>query len=235
MPIQWTTTGQRALDQGIKVLVHGVSGAGKTTLIKTCPRPIIASAESGTLSIADANLPMTEITSYEDLVDFYNFLISPNANNFDTGVLDSVSEIAERILTKEKLKAKDPRQAYGEMADRVITLLRMFRDIPGKNIYFTCKTAMVPTPEGSVKWCPLMPGKQLTGGVAYYFDEFFFLGIGETVDNTGKKVRYRYLQTQPTAQYEAKDRSGALDEIEPPDLTHIFNKIRNKVTLKPAA
>lgn len=233
MPITWTTTGQRALDQGIKVLVHGVSGAGKTTLIKTCPRPIIASAESGTLSIADANIPMTEITSYEDLMDFYNFLISPNAKDFDTGVLDSVSEIAERILTKEKQKAKDPRQAYGEMQDKVVTLLRMFRDIPHKNIYFTCKTAMQPTPEGSVKWCPLMPGKALTGGVAYYFDEFFYLGIGESVDAQGKKLRFRYLQTQPTVQYEAKDRSGALDEIEEPDLTKIFNKIRAKVAPRP--
>ena len=43
-------------------------------------------------------------------------------------------------------------------------------------------------------------------------------------------IEYRYLRTHPDIQSEAKDRSGVLDVLEPPDLTHIFNKILNNAT-----
>ena len=35
----------------------------------------------------------------------------------------------------------------------------------------------------------------------------------------------RFLQTQPDMQYVAKDRSGALDALEPPHLGYLLNKI----------
>ncbi len=42
---------------GVKFIVYGPSRAGKATLIKSLPNPIILSAESGLLSIQDSNLP----------------------------------------------------------------------------------------------------------------------------------------------------------------------------------
>jgi RecA-family ATPase len=45
---------------GIKVLVYGHAGAGKTTLGATMPVPIIISAEGGLLSIKDAGLDYIE-------------------------------------------------------------------------------------------------------------------------------------------------------------------------------
>ena len=46
---------------GLKVLVYGQAGAGKTTLIKTLPKPLILSAEGGLLSLRKENLPFIEI------------------------------------------------------------------------------------------------------------------------------------------------------------------------------
>ena len=66
-----------------------------------------------------------------------------------------------------------------------------------------------------------MPGARLGAELPYLFDEVFQIGIGKTPDG----VEYRYLRTHPDIQSEAKDRSGCLDALEPPDLTHIFNKI----------
>ena len=37
---------------GVKVLVYGQAGSGKTTLIRTAPAPLILSAEAGLLSLA---------------------------------------------------------------------------------------------------------------------------------------------------------------------------------------
>src|SRR5436190_24241226 len=97
--LNWTTTAAHALAHGIKAAVHGGSGVGKTMLIKTLPRPIIASAESGTLSIAGANIPLAPITSLTELQEFYTWASqSVEARGFDSLALDSITEIAERDL-----------------------------------------------------------------------------------------------------------------------------------------
>lgn len=233
MSLTWSTTGQHALEYGIKVCVHGRSGSGKTKLIETAPRPIIASAEKGTLSIAAANIPLAQIEGLKDLHEFYDWVIgSATAKDFDTICLDSISEIGEKLLTEEKSKTKDPRQAYGEMQDKIAVIIRQFRDLPGKNVYFTAKTELKEQPDGTVLYGASMPGKKTGQGLAYFFDEFFLLNVAEfdQADAMGviKKIQYRYLHTQQDAQYEAKDRSGALDIQEKADLTHIFNKIRAK-------
>jgi hypothetical protein len=228
MPLNWSTTAQHALTHGVKVLVHGRSGAGKTVLAATAPSPLILSAEAGTLSIAGANLPILVINSMKDLGDAYEFCrSSAEANRFSTIGLDSISEIAEKLLSEEKAKNKDPRKAYGEMMDQVAVLVRLFRDLPGKNVYFACKSELKEQPDLRVKYSPSMPGKQVGPGLPYFFDEVFYLGIGETPD----KKSYRYLQTDGDDTCEAKDRSGALDRIEHPNLTNIFNKIRAKFGL----
>ena len=73
-----------------------------------------------------------------------------------------------------------------------------------------------------------MPGSRLGTELPYLFDEVFQLRIGKQSD--GKE--YRFLRTRPDIQNEAKDRSGALDEMEPPDLNHIFGKILQATSTK---
>lgn len=209
------------VDNGIKVLVHGRPGVGKTTLCATAPKPIIISAESGLLSLRNYDIPAIEINTIDDLYEAYDFVIGEQGKEFKTVCLDSVSEIAERILSDEKDTYKDGRKAYGEMQDRMEKLLRAFRDIPNKNVYFSCKQEKIQTDTGSIMFGPSMPGKNLSQGIGYFFDEEFCLAIAQ--DENGP---YRYLQTQTDMTTEAKDRSGALDMIEKPDLTHIFNKIK---------
>jgi len=46
---------------GVKILVYGQAGSGKTSLIRTLPNPLVLSAEAGLLSIQDADLPYIEI------------------------------------------------------------------------------------------------------------------------------------------------------------------------------
>lgn len=236
--LNWTTTGAHALSHGIKVAVHGLSGSGKTRLIKTLPRPIIASAESGTLSIADAHIPLAEITTLGQLQEFYAWAAtSVESRNFDSLALDSITEIAERILGIEKGATKDPRKAYGEMMDKVAANLRLFRDLPGKHIYFSVKSGLLEMPDGTHMYFPSMPGKKTAQELPYYFDEFFYLGVGEynlpaAAGQTIQKGYYRYLQTQRTTLVEAKDRSGALAEIEEPDLGKIFAKIQKAFSPK---
>ena len=69
MAINVKTTGSLSAN-GVKVLCYGAAGAGKTSLIKTLPNPIVLSAEGGLLSIQDADLPYIEISDMATLQDF---------------------------------------------------------------------------------------------------------------------------------------------------------------------
>ena len=227
MALSIVSTKGASEDHGIKALIYGKAGAGKTSLAKTAPNPIILSAESGILSLRDVELPMIKIETVDDLSEAHEWLeSSADAKQFQTVFIDSISEIGETVLANAKRQVKDPRQAYGELIEKMTMLIRSFRDLSGFHVVMLAKQE--PTKDemtGVVLYGPSMPGAKLGNQLPYLFDEVFRLGIGKTQDGT----LYRFFQTQPDFQYEAKDRSGVLDAMEMPDLTHIFNKIQGKV------
>jgi hypothetical protein len=223
MALKFTTTDQAAQMNGVKVLVYGGAGMGKTVLCSTAPNPIILSAEGGELSLRNLRIPMIEITTVQDLTEAHQWLCgSAEAKQFQTVCIDSLSEVAEVVLNNAKRQVKDPRQAYGELIEKMESVIRAYRDLPGMNVYMSAK--MEPSKDeltGVVRYGPAMPGSKLGSKLPYFFDEVFRLGINKTPQGES----YRFLQTQPDMQYEAKDRSGALAAVEPPHLAQLFNKI----------
>lgn len=223
MPITLISTAQLSSGHGVKVCVYGRAGVGKTVLCSTAPAPVILSAESGLLSLRHFNLPAIQIHNIWDLQEAYRWTMgSQEAQQFATICLDSISEIAETILGEEKGKVKDPRKAYGETQDQMLALLRNFRDMPGRNVYFTAKQARTKDEAtGAFVNTAMMPGQQLPQAIPYFFDELFQLVVGK--DNQGQE--FRALRTRPDNNNDAKDRSGTLNEWEPADLGYIFNRI----------
>ncbi|NYT81407.1 ATP-binding protein [Alcaligenaceae bacterium] len=224
MAIQLKSTREAARTNGLKVLVYGGAGAGKTTLCKTMPgNPIIISAEGGLLSLRDVDLPVIEVSKIEDVHEAYNYLMNDaDGKKFDWIALDSISEIAEVVLSYEKKNSKDARAAYGNLSEQMTDLLRAFRDLPGRNVYMSCKMERVKDEHtGAMLYSPSLPGAKLAQGIPYLFDEVLCLRAEK--DPEGKLVRY--LQTQPDFNYIAKDRSGALDAFELPNLADIAAKV----------
>ena len=211
---------------GVKMLVYGKAGRGKTTLCATCPSPIIFSAESGLLALSNYQLPYIEIRTIKDLEDAFKWAQdSTEARQFQTLCLDSLSEIAEVVLSNAKGQVKDPRQAYGELIEKMGMTIRGFRDLPGYHVYMSAKQdSNKDEGTGITLNGPMMPGKQLAKDLPYFFDEVFQLDIGK---DPATQTSYRFLRTQPDFSNDAKDRSGRLDEIEAPDLGNIINKIIN--------
>lgn len=205
---------------GVKCVVYGGAGVGKTRLCATAPKPIIISAESGLLSLSDVDCDYIEVNSLEQFDEAYRAL--KNSKEFETICLDSLSEICEVLLDVLKPTVKDPRQAYGMLAEAVMPMLRKFRDIKGKNTVFTSKLIVVQDELSGVITNELfIPGKVLPNQVPYMVDELFCM----QVDRKGKS----YLQTAPDRVRFCKDRSGALDSKElEPNLTDIFNRIVSK-------
>ena len=180
MAIKLTNTKEATAKNGIKVCVYGQAGAGKTVLCATTPnleKTIIISAEAGLLSIAEADIDVIEIKSLQDLQDAYKWLTEdPQGLSYEWVCLDSISEIAEVILNDAKRNSKDPRQAYGEMQEKVETAIRAFRDLP-RNVYFSAKMESYQDDVGVVRYQPMLPGKRLPAGLAYFFDEVFLLKV----------------------------------------------------------
>lgn len=232
MAIKLTSTKDAAATQGLKILVHGPAGAGKTTLCATADEPtIIISAEGGLLSLRHKDVPVIEVGCYQDVLEAYTYVLSGEGQQYAWVALDSISEIAETVLTAEKAKTKDARQAYGELADQMMVLLRSFRDLPGRNVVMSCKQEYVKDElNGTMLYVPSLPGAKLKQNIAYLFDEVFAL----RVERDAEGQLSRWLQTSRDIQYECKDRSGALDLFEPPNLAHIKTKITGATPAKVA-
>jgi hypothetical protein len=228
MAIQLKSTKDAAYD-GIKMLVCGPAGAGKTTLCSTTGEPtIIISAESGLLSLRGFDIPVIEVKTLDQLYEAYDYVANDaNGQSFSWVCLDSISEIAEVVLNYEKKNAKDPRQAYGSLAEKMTDLIRAFRDLPGRNVLFLCKQEKSKDEQtGAMLYGPSMPGNQLKNGIEYFFDEVLTLRVEKDADGNPT----RWLQTSRDFNYSAKDRSGALDMFEQPDIGSIAAKIRGAVS-----
>ena len=219
LSLRLRSTASFSHENGVKMIAYGRAGFGKTRLCATCPTPVIFSAESGLMSLREYNLPYYEIRNLGDLRDAYQWARgSSEAQQFETICLDSVSDIAETMLANLKQGKKDPRQAYGEFNDDMLKTLKDFRDLPRKHVYMAAKQDRYKTPEGLVLNGPLMPGQRMGQALPYLPDIIVQLDK-HPVDG------YFFLRTQPDYANDAKDRSGCLDAMEPPDLGHVIRKI----------
>lgn len=236
MPVKFTNVQDAIADNGIKILVHGPAGTGKTVLSATTnAKTLLINAEAGLLSLKNAvddprittvndisHITVATITNIQDLYEVYDSLVA-NPGDFEWVNLDSISEIAEVVLSYEKAQTKDPRKAYGELQEQLTSLLRAFRDLPNYNVCMTCKQQMTKDEySGITMYGPALPGTKLPQQVAYLFDEVFAMRAER--NEQGELVRS--LQTERDMQYEAKDRSGKLAMYEIPSLQVIHDKIR---------
>ena len=220
MAINLKSTGSMSAN-GVKLLVYGQAGAGKTSLIKTLPAPIVLSAEGGLLSIQDADLPYIEITSMADLKEAYEWVTGPDGERFQSVALDSISEIAEVVLNYEKKANKDPRAAYGAMQEQMADIIRAFRDLPGKHIYMSAKLEKTQDEMGRVLYAPSMPGNKTGQSLPYFFDEVLALRVEKDAEGDTQRA----LMCDTDGLWLAKDRSGKLGAWEAPDLGEIIAKI----------
>lgn len=223
--LTYTTVDELLPAIGSKMAVYGPAGVGKTMLAATYPNVIYANMEAGPQSLAKKNqlkvfgkarvMPCVTLESLDDLNTFIVDMERPD-NPFDLIYLDGASEVADKVLANALKLTNEPRQAYNECQIKMGEVFRTFRDMP-KHVVFTfreeCRDDMMHQ--------PAMPGKKLGPLITYWFDQIFRMGVGKLDDGS----TYRFLQTQPDLQYAAKDRSGALDVIEEPNLTALINKI----------
>lgn len=219
-------------DDRFTALIIGEAGIGKTSLIRTIPedeKVCVLSAESGLLCIRDLvkskHVTGYEITSFADMKEAFVLLQSEKfKEHYNWIFIDSLTEIASRCV--EAMKAKYPKKAdsfpmWGEYNDLMTAMIKGYRDAAPYSIVFTCLPSVEKDDTNKRYVAPSISGSGLKERLTSYFDEVFYMTAQKNSDGVDERV----FITQPFDRYPAKDRSGALDLIEQPNLANIKNKI----------
>lgn len=92
--------------------------------------------------------------------------------------------------------------------------------MPQKHIYLIAKQQT--KDEGGVNIRkPYFPGQELNIQIPHMYDEVLQIGLNNV---PGQPKPVTAIRCQPTFDVFARDRSGRLNELEPPDLTALFSK-----------
>lgn len=211
---------------GVKILAYGPPGTGKTPISATAPRPVLCAIEPGLLSLKSAtNLPVWAAHDEDPdkclakINEFFDWVFrSPEAKNFETFCVDSVTEYAQIVLKTELKRNKHGQQAYGKMAETVMNMMNAIY-YSDKNWYLICKQSLIEI-EGNQTKVPGFPGTQINRDIPHLFDEIFCLDLAN-IPGAGQQIAFR---TKNAFGVKARDRSGNLAEFEPPHLGQIFQK-----------
>ena len=124
-------------------------------------------------------------------------------------------------MAAEKKKAKDGRMAYGEMDTQMTEIIRAFRDIPNRHVYFTAKLEKQQDEMGRVMYFPSLPGNKTAQKLPYFFDLVMALRVEKDADGNTQRA----LMVESDGLWLAKQRGTKLDTWEAPDLGAIIAKI----------
>lgn len=209
-----------AIQYGVKSVIYGPAGSGKTPILNTAPRPVLLACEPGLLSMRKSTIPTFPAFTDAAIDEFFKWLFHSNeSKNFDTIGVDSTSQMAETYLQAALKTNKHGLQAYGEMARRTMDQLRGLYYMQQKHTYLIAKQEIV-SDNGMGLRRPYFPGKQLPIDVPHLYDAILHLDK-QNVPGQGQVTAFRCIGSIDVV---ARDRTGSLAEYEPPNFDYIVKK-----------
>lgn len=234
----------------IRALVHGDSGIGKTTSLRTLPekRTLIATGERGLIPLREKDIPAARIEDWEDVRGIVEeFLYGPveiDGERITCLAFDSLTEVSDickrQIVTKDrrslisersKGKTDKPSNVYEDLMQmedynlysvRMRNFLSSVVHLPVHVIFTSLSDWREDKQTGTQHRVPALSGK-LSLEIPAFFDLVFHM---ETATNEeGESTRV--FRTNNDGRVIAKDASGVLAPLEEPDWSKIFGKILN--------
>ncbi len=237
---------------GISMITYGKSKAGKSHMGDSTPAPrLVLDAEMGSRFTPSKKVhwnPLTQtipeydgtwdtclvsVKQYKAVEKAYEWLNS-GRHPFRSVVMDSISEVQQRIA--DDLKGDDPLELrdWGVMLRKASLLVRNFRDLtthPVKPLDVVLFIAMASQKQDNT-WYPHVQGA-LKVTLPYMVDLLTYLAPVTTDDGSIA----RRLLIGPTPGYETGERVGGKlgHFIDNPDITDMLRLIRGEVADAPGA
>lgn len=212
--------GQFAAQYGVKSVVYGPPGVGKTPIVNTAPRPVLLATEPGLLSMRGSTVPTWQAHTCAAIDEFFAWVFkSHETRNYDTVCIDSTSQLAEIYLAEETLRNRDGRKVYGEVSRKVMKHLGDLYTMPYKHAYLICKQSSVEV-QGVQRLRPFFPGQDLNIKVPHLYDVVMHCAFA-SIPNVGTVKAFRL---RDTIDIMARSRSDKLAEFEQCDLAALFAK-----------
>jgi hypothetical protein len=218
-----TTTGELAKHSGIKAIIYGAAGCGKTPLVTTAPNPLYIAIEQGQVSLQGTDVPAVAAHTLPEFYAVMKWLDeSAEAKKFDTLYFDSASHFAALVLQDELSKTSasgakvNGQAAYGDMAKRVLKLMNKVYSMPDKNVIMLAQLN-----DKDPQHKPFFDGNEINIKLRHLFDGVWHLGMHDLPE---KGVKYS-LQCRETPEIFARCRFNNCDDFERPNLTYLFNKL----------
>jgi len=234
------TSTKDASEHGLKMMLIGSSGVGKTTMCGTLPgKTLFLNAENGIkvlehldIDVINVKTPFLAKTpeeeklmasnpymSYFNLIEVFKALKAGELI-YDNVVLDSLTEIGEDLF---KAVDRDPSidkgfgGIYTAYREKMVELVKAFRDLSGINVVFTLLPELVEV-NGIQKWTPSLSHKKTQMTIMALFDEAIFIES----DMSGK----RHLRTTESATHMCKSRSKIEDGTDNLDLSVLYPSLQ---------
>ena len=213
----------------ITMLIYGHGGVGKTTAAATAPHAILADFEGGSkyFGLRGIEVDVAMIQTWKDVQDLYSQI---KKSNYETVIIDPIGEAMEKLTNDmiEKHQTKlvqadgQPTMAgWGYLKDNMRRFVKSFRDM-NKHLILVAHVDERADDEGSIKKRPMIKTK-LAQELINMVDIVAYMEVVKDKDGEEKRI----FRIQPNSdKYEAKDRTGQLGEIVPPDFKAIINAIQ---------
>ena len=254
--------------KGVKLLMLGKSGIGKTTRLRDLEpsTTLFIDIEAGDLSVASWPGDTIRPASWPECRDLFVYLAGPDRSlppeaafsvahyehvvgqfgdpaqieRYATFFVDSITQMSRLCFTwcksqpgaiSDRSGKPDLRAAYGLLGQEMVGALTHLQHARGKNVVFVAilderlddfnRRVFEPQIEGS------KTGLQMPGIV----DEV--VTLAEIKAEDGSSYRAFVTHTLNPFGFPAKDRSGRLDLLEPPDLGALIAKCAGTATTTP--
>lgn len=212
----------------VVMLVYGDGGVGKTTFASTAPAPLLADCENGAKYFGLRGIKGIKIANIERWSDMRDFITEVSKPEYTTVVIDPIGELMEKLkrhmvaLGDKKLVQNDgsPSMAgWGWLKATLRDYLKALRDL-GKHVIIIAHVEEKDD-EGRIVKRPKVETK-LSAELVNLVDIVAFM---EVVKDEGGEEK-RILRVDPVSdKFVAKDRTGQLGKIIPPNFTNIVDAI----------
>jgi hypothetical protein len=226
---------------GAKVLIVGRAGIGKTSLLRTLPPEMLASTlfvdiEAGDIAVADLPVASVRPRRWEECRDMacalggFNSALPATAAYSETH-FNEVMQNPELALAwaEQQPEAvndrgrRDLRAVYGAHARNMLSWLNQLQHARGRNVCFVAVLEKNVDDFNIATWQPQIEGGKTGRELPAIVDEIITM---TWIDFGDRKLVRAFVCTDPNVWgYPAKDRSGRLEQLEPPNLGALIEKL----------